>query len=147
MIVNKIWGLIPKQFSFIRLDEMIIMPNHIHGVLWIDKNRDGDCDGRDAINRVSTGKTNKTDETNKTNNNPPGGITKNNNPLLHDNLSRVIRWFKGRCTFEINKINPESDFAWQARFHDRIIRDYDELERIQYYIKMNPIKWNEKLDI
>lgn len=150
-IVNRIWEEIPNQFSFICLDEMIIMPNHIHGVLWIDNdhhhcgdaiNRVYDCDSdcchcKDAINRVSTEKT-------ETKNKQSGGITGNKNPMFHENLSRVIRWFKGRCTFEINKINPKPKFAWQSRFHDRIIRNSNELKRIQYYIMMNPEKWNKK---
>ena len=127
-IVNRIWYEIPNQFSFIHLDEMIIMPNHIHGILWID-NDHHHC--IDTINRVYTG------------NKKSGGITGNNNPMFHENLSRVIRWFKGRCTFEINKTNPKSKFSWQPRFHDRIIRNSEELKRIQYYIRRNPKKWNK----
>lgn len=39
----------------------------------------------------------------------PGGITGDKNPMLHDNLSRVIRLYKGRVTFESWKIR--ADFA------------------------------------
>jgi REP element-mobilizing transposase RayT len=39
-IAKKYWDEIPRHFPFIRLDEMVIMPNHIHGVLWIDKSVD-----------------------------------------------------------------------------------------------------------
>lgn len=28
---------IPEHFSFVRLDEFVIMPNHIHGIIFIDK--------------------------------------------------------------------------------------------------------------
>ena len=120
-ITQKYWNEIPNHFPFIRLDEMVIMPNHVHGVLWID-NLDR---RRDAINRVST----------------TGGIKGKNNPMFHNNISRVIRWYKGRCTFEINKIYGKSFFAWQSRFHDRIIRDTNELHRIQNYIIENPKNW------
>ena len=36
-IAQKYWDEIPQHFSFIKLDEMVVMPNHIHGILWIDK--------------------------------------------------------------------------------------------------------------
>ena len=48
---------------------------------------------RDAINRVSTNA--DTDNTAKT-----GGITGIHNPMLYKNLGTVIRWFKGRVSFE-----------------------------------------------
>ncbi len=44
-------------------------------------------DRRDAINRVST----------------ISGITGIFNPMLNQSISRIIRWFKGRCSFEINQ--------------------------------------------
>jgi len=39
------WFEIPKHFSFIELDEFIIMPNHVHGIIIINVNnrRDGAC--------------------------------------------------------------------------------------------------------
>ena len=33
------------------------------------------------------------------------------------------------------------DFAWQPRFHDRIVRDENELHRIYEYIIANPANW------
>ena len=89
--------------------------------------------GRDAINRVST--------TNPPKQHQPGGITGDKNPMLYDNLSRAIRWYKGRVAFEIHKIN--AGFAWQSRFHDHIIRDDKSFERITNYIKNNPAKWSD----
>ncbi len=37
-IVQGFWYEIPKHFSFITLGEFIIMPNHVHGILILDKN-------------------------------------------------------------------------------------------------------------
>ncbi|MEA3316555.1 MAG: transposase [Bacteroidota bacterium] len=56
---------IPQRFDYAKLDEFVVMPNHIHAIIVIDKNNDGgdgngdgngdgDGDGKDAINRVST---------------------------------------------------------------------------------------------
>lgn len=65
-----------------------------------------------------------------------GGVTGNKNPMLHNNLSRVIRWFKGRTTFESHKINKE--FGWQSGFFEHIIRDEKSYLRVKSYIRRNP---------
>jgi putative transposase len=61
--------------------------------------------------------------------------------MINDNISRIIRWYKGRCSFEMRKIH--ADFAWQPRFHDHIIRNRESFERIQKYIINNPLHWKE----
>ncbi|MGA0559791.1 transposase [Larkinella sp. VNQ87] len=134
-IAAEIWQRIPEQFPWVILDEFVIMPNHMHGLLYIDRPDGVNGDGsRDAINRVSI---------------DPGGITRHKNPMLHENLSRIIRWYKGRTTFEIRRdaINRVStargDFAWQTRFHDHIVRTNDAFLRIQAYILNNPLQWED----
>lgn len=37
LIAENFWIEIPKHFPFVKLDEFIIMPNHIHGIVFIDK--------------------------------------------------------------------------------------------------------------
>jgi REP element-mobilizing transposase RayT len=59
--------------------------------------------------------------------------------MLHENLSQLIRWYKGHITFKSRKINP--DFAWQRNFYDHIVRDEFELDRIRLYIRQNPTEW------
>ncbi|MEA3316721.1 MAG: transposase, partial [Bacteroidota bacterium] len=126
---------IPQRFDYAKLDEFVVMPNHIHAIIVIDKNNDGggddgDGDGKDAINRVSTP-------------NPPkrGGITGNKNPMLHNNISRIFNWYTGRVTFESRKINK--NYGWQSLFYDHIIRNDKSYQRIQNYIINNPLNWNE----
>jgi hypothetical protein len=91
-----------------------------------------DCTGadcRDAINRVSTAQA------------QAGGVTGDKNPMFYSNLSRILRWYKGRVTFESRQMNAA--FAWQTRFHDRVIRDYDEYARIAQYIHTNIENWKD----
>jgi putative transposase len=61
--------------------------------------------------------------------------------LYKNSLSKIIRWYKGRCSFEINQIYE--GFGWQERFHDNIIRDEFALEQIRQYIINNPINWEQ----
>jgi putative transposase len=72
-----------------------------------------------------------------------GGFSGDKNPMLNNNVSKIIRWYKGRCSFECRQINP--NFGWQSRFHDHIIRNSKSYETIQNYILENPLKWeNDK---
>ena len=131
-IVFDIWQFIPEQFPFVVLDEFVIMPDHIHGIIIIAKNGHNNL-GSTGINRASTNADFHTD---------PGGVTGNKNPMLHDNLSRIIRWFKGRATFDCRKINP--GFQWQSGYHEHIIRDRESHERIKNYIRNNPLEWHKE---
>lgn len=105
-MAQKYWNDIPKHFPFVKLDSFVVMPNHVHGIVIIDKTN-GKCnnDGRDGINRVSTENPTQMQQ---------GGMTGNTNPMLNENLSRILRWYKGRVSFESRKIH--ADFAWQPRF-------------------------------
>ncbi len=162
-VAAKYWQEIPQHFKNVRLDEWVVMPNHIHGIVIIDKPQivtpfvgtgDGNNepqivtpfvgagDGgmiidkphssftqrRDAINRVPT-----KDCTN-------GGITGHHNPMGTGSLGEIIRWFKGRTSFEIHKSNP--NFQWQSRFYDHIIESDRELHEIREYIYYNPQMWD-----
>ncbi len=139
---------IPQRFEYAKLDEFIVMPNHVHAIIVIDKIDDGrvgggDGGGRDAINRVSTKTPTKTPSDGNTN--PPikkrGGITGNNNPMLHDNISRILNWFTGRVTYESRKF--DKNYGWQSRFYDHLIRNDSEHQRIKNYIINNPKNWGD----
>ena len=133
MIADKYWREIPEHFPLARLDEYVIMPNHVHGIIIINNNV-GDY-RRDAINRVSTDGMSP---------DIAGGITKNKNPMLNPNcLSNIIRWYKGRAAFEINNFQNKFPFAWQPRFYDHIVRNEKDLNRIRSYIKSNPLNWGK----
>ena len=56
------------------------------------------------------------------------------------NLGAVIRDFKAAVTRHARK--HSIDFQWQARYHDRIIRNDQEMEQIRDYILNNPLRWD-----
>ncbi|MBR6110731.1 MAG: transposase [Paludibacteraceae bacterium] len=55
------------------------------------------------------------------------------------NLGSVIRGIKSAVTRFANENNIP--FAWQSRYHDHIVRNQDEMNRIAEYIETNPIRW------
>ncbi|MDR1680012.1 MAG: transposase [Prevotellaceae bacterium] len=131
-IAEMLWNELPKQFANVLTNEFVVMPNHIHGIIEIldtqsDVRRGA---GRGAINRAPTTAT-------PTNIN--GGFAHEKNPMFYENLPRIVRWLKGRITFECRKTNV--CFAWQRNYYENIIRDRIAHENIIEYIQYNPIRW------
>ncbi|MFZ2970057.1 MAG: hypothetical protein WA063_02840 [Minisyncoccia bacterium] len=120
-IAKQCWLEIPNHFPFVNLDEYIIMPNHVHGIIEIYKNDDYREAGTQNLAFLQTQHKNKFGPQSK-------------------NLSSVIRGFKIGVTKYAN--NNNINFIWQLRFHDRIIRNEKELNAIRKYIIDNPAKWH-----
>ena len=123
-LAEQYWFEIPNHFSFVKLGNFVVMPNHIHGILIIDK-RDDYVETRQCL--VST-----TDET--------IGQTRFQNQGKNT-ISSIIGSYKSVVTRMSRNIH--ADFGWQSRFHDHIIRNSFAFENIQNYILENPEKWNE----
>ncbi|MBU1017555.1 transposase [Patescibacteria group bacterium] len=62
-------------------------------------------------------------------------------PLIPNSISSIVNHFKGVVTRWCRN-NNYLNFAWQSRFHDRVIRDEDEFNRICAYIMNNPQGWD-----
>jgi putative transposase len=56
-----------------------------------------------------------------------------------NNLSSIIRGFKGAVTKHTNMYYPHS--LWQPKFYDHIIRNDETLNKIREYIIKNPEMW------
>ena len=113
MVVERCWLDIPNHFAHVVLDEYIIMPNHMHGIVVIQ--------APDTACRVPT-------------------YEKYGKPV-HGSLSTVIRSFKSAVTKQIHELSTDADNIWQRSFHERIIRHENELNRIRNYIVTNPLNW------
>jgi putative transposase len=129
---EKFWMEIPQHFPFVTLGNFVIMPDHMHGILIFDKVGDGDDDGgiidNVVINNAET---------------PKLGVStagKNEN-WKSNSVGSIINSYKRIVTINARKIR--SDFGWQSRFYDHIIRDGVAFENIQKYIANNARKWME----
>lgn len=111
----------------------MVMPNHFHAIIMIGENEYNTPQfrGRDAMHCVST----------NTNANANANATANKFGPQSKNLASIIRGFKSSVTNNARKIH--SDFGWQSRFHDHIIRNAESFEHIQNYISNNPMNWKE----
>ena len=120
-IVDRIWNQIPNKFSNVKLDNYQIMPDHFHGIIILEDYQRHLMNQRHLINQMPTSKS---------------GIKNNPMEMNKISLGSIIRWFKGRAKYDAGKIN--SDFKWQRRYYDRIIRDEKEFYFIREYIIDNP---------
>jgi REP element-mobilizing transposase RayT len=116
-IVAEEWQKTEQIRENIELDEWIIMPNHIHAIVVIED---------DKKNNVET------------HCNASLQINKNN-------LSYIIRGFKSSATKRI-RTSGHTDFSWQSRFYDHVIRNENSLEQIREYIHNNALKWDTDED-
>ncbi len=117
-IADSYWKEIPKHFKNVELDYYVIMPNHIHGIIIINESGNNIC--RDVACNVST----------------MSIISPK-----HNSLSTIIRSYKSAVSKKIHELGF-TNFNWQARFYDRIIRNENELFNIRCYIEQNPLKWD-----
>lgn len=145
------WIEIPNHFPFIELGSFVVMPNHVHGILIINNNITNSVETRLIAShnnnepRFIGSHNNENNETRliASLQQNHGGFSGDKNPMINDNISKIIRWYKGRCSFECRKIH--SNFGWQSRFHDHIIRNSKSFDIIQNYIFENPLNWkNDK---
>ena len=137
-IAQKIWLEIPNSFENVMIDEYVIMPNHIHGIIMITNNN-----RRNLIYQIQKNHQIQNKDKNLINQIPAdfkSGIKKNPMAIKEITLGKIIRWFKGRVKFETNR-NGFEHFAWQSRYYDRVIRNEKELTDIRQYIIDNPLKW------
>lgn len=117
-IVRNEWRRTARLRADVTLDAFVVMPNHIHGIIVIQND---DVTGRDEARLVSTGK---------------------RISPLPNSLPAIVGSYKSSCTKIIHERFPDEPFAWQPRYHDRIIRDGKALEEIRWYIRDNPAMWS-----
>jgi len=134
-IVEKCWYDLSEHYANLKLDEFVIMPNHIHGIMIIDNN-----DIPTSAGIVETGlfvETGLKPVSTRTTSTP----TKTPNKKQHG-LFEFVRALKTFSSRRINELrNSPGTPVWQSRFHDRIVRNENELNSIREYIKNNPINW------
>jgi REP element-mobilizing transposase RayT len=59
-------------------------------------------------------------------------------------ISSFVAGFKSAVTARINELrNTKGQAVWQSRFHDHVIRDFEECRRIGAYIDSNIENWKD----
>ncbi len=122
-IAQKHWQEIPQHVTGVYLDAYVVMPNHVHGII--------------VINRPNNVETQYIASL------PENNVSNKFAPLKPGSLQAIIHAYKSSVTRWCRR-NGDNDFRWQSRFYERIIRNDKALDNIRQYIINNPEKWSEK---
>lgn len=116
-------------------DEFVVMPNHVHGIIWIVGDDGGGvgggCRGAAPL-RPYDGDGNPPQR--------PGGVIPNN--VVAGSLGAIVRAYKSAVAKRINALRGTPGApVWQRNYHEHIIRNEEEWQRIWRYIQHNPARW------
>lgn len=127
ILADVLWYEIQHHAKNIDLDEFVVMPNHIHGILILNGNGGNDHNDDDIV------------ETRHALSLTIGQKRFQNQGK--NSVSSIIGSYKSAVTKHANRLRLK--FVWQTRFHEHIIRNSVEHKRIKNYIANNPTKWKE----
>ncbi len=117
-IVRDEWLRTPATRSNVELDEFVIMPNHLHGIV--------------IINDTSAGAIHESPL-------QQNDLKSQRRQML---FSKILGRFKMNSAKRINIARGTPGLpVWQRGVYDHIIRNEADLHRIQAYIRNNPPRW------
>lgn len=132
-IVETFWQRIPLHAPRVRQDTSVVMPNHLHGIIWL-LDHDHRKDKAPPIDLAAA----------------PGILidiepAAKTSPLLQPgSLGAIIGNFKSITTRRINQVRKTPGLpVWQRNYYEHIIRHDRELNAIRQYIIDNPARWAE----
>lgn len=112
-------------------DEFVIMPNHGHGIIWIEdevgtrRRRVQDWAEQRARQRRA----------------PTDTIEEFGKPIK-GSIPTIVRGYKSAVTYAVNAAeNQRGAVLWQRNYYEHIIRNDRELNNIRWYILNNPLNW------
>jgi len=132
-MITSVWQSLATQIVYIKLDEFVVMPNHFHGIVFINRER--------AIHELPL-------------QNPPptsvGAIQESPTVarLRRDTrrqmlLPKIVGRFKMQTAKQFNLSSSNDGTAqWQRNYHEHIIRNDADLTRLREYITHNPLRWS-----
>ena len=132
-IVERLWFEIPDHFENIFLDQFVVMPNHIHGIIIIFDEEVQNAGVKNVGVQyieplhapLQKSSQNRTHQFQK---------------IIPGSLGSIIRSYKSSVTRWCKK-NGHGYFQWLRNYYEHIIRSEKELTKIRQYIIDNPLKW------
>jgi REP element-mobilizing transposase RayT len=122
-MIQMVWNKLPIHYDGVDIDQFIVMPNHVHGILVLVGA------GPRACPDLKTGR--------------PQGVA----PTI--SLPDVMHRFKSFTTKQyrigINQSqwSPFPGKLWQRNYYEHIIRGEEDLYKIREYIVNNPAGWDK----
>ncbi len=151
-IVKMTWDEIPLHYSNIELDEFVVMPDHVHGIVRIvgelDIYRCNNVRGMDirrgtacrAPTNIECAPThiNHADISSLAFHQPQ--FEQFSRPTINS-IPTIMRSFKSAVTNRIHAIQQFHRPVWQRNYYECVIRNEDGLSAVRMYIRNNPRNW------
>jgi REP element-mobilizing transposase RayT len=136
MIINGFGDIVIRELHntsrlrpYVDLDQFVVMPNHVHGIIWLNGDR--------ALHDRGTARCAPTDD-----DGDDDVPSRTFGSMVPGSLSSVVRGFKSAVTRHVNDDrNTPGAAVWQRNYYERVIRDDRELNDVRQYIIENPAKW------
>ena len=146
-MIHTLWYEIMDDFPNVYLHEFVIMPNHIHGIIEITNNENNlDTVGADSISALQLDciYTHDLDYNDVKHHwaDMESAPTKRNM-----DLPTIIQSFKRHTTLQYIKMvkngtcPPFNKRIWQRNYHEHVIRNDVDYERVATYTINNPSTW------
>lgn len=121
MVAFREWEHLASARPNVELDNFVVMPNHIHGLIVIKPCQKPDTPGQVPAQQQSQSRT-----------------------LKANSLGTIIGHYKAAVSRRSNGIMPDScPRIWQRNYHEHIVRNEQTLNDIRRYIIENPARWEE----
>ncbi len=116
-VAQEHWLAIPSHYPNVSLDGFIVMPNHLHGILFLENEAVASLAEELELRRFGK--------------------------PLSGSLSTIIGNYKSGVSREIGRLRGSKTEVWQKRFWDHIIRNDHDLLQHRQYICNNPLRWDD----
>jgi putative transposase len=149
-IILDVWHALPGWFPTIELDEFVVMPNHIHLIVWLLSPDEVGASLADA--RVADALAADGDDGARASLAPTEWVIPRPEAVnLHPTLGDVIGTFKSLVfTVYLDWVEAHDPARrakfWQRNYYEHVIRSEIELNAIRQYIINNPLKWEQDRD-
>jgi len=112
------WIKTEQMRAGVTVDEFVVMPNHLHGIVFIDARRG-------TLLRAPVGKREAFGKP------------------VSNSVPTIVRGYKATVTKQINALRGMPGLpVWQRNYYEHVIRNEEELSNIRQYICDNPWKWD-----
>ncbi|RPH95216.1 hypothetical protein EHM69_05050 [candidate division KSB1 bacterium] len=112
LLVKEEWLNIPVHFPHAALDEYVVMPNHLHGILYLNTEDTASCVTTRSFGHVQS-----------------------------QTIPVIVRAFKSGVTRKARTLLSITQHVWQPNYYEHVIRTERRLSQIRKYISENPLKW------
>lgn len=136
-MVERVWSDVPNHYAHVALDQFIIMPNHVHGIVFLIDEGPVGAGFKPAHGCKPASGAESTQDLQP-------GPTKCGTPMKRHGLSEIVRALKTFSARHINEARKSPGTpVWQRNYYEHVIRNEADYDRIAEYVATNPQRWND----